>query len=381
MFALDRCARLHVAGTRAGSYFVCGVAGVVTGLLLVTLLAPYGSASAIAVVVGVVAALIGFIVAIKIFHILFGYERIVYYEMLAAVLACVAGAMLLVGEPVWPTAELLTLGLGAFLPWGRIGCLRVGCCHGRPWSGGIRYGGEHVAAGFTPYYENVRLFPIQLVDAVNGVAATCVATWTFLRPHGRAEVLIAYLVAYGLGRFFIELARGDDDRPYLVGLSEAQWFALGSHWTAAALVLSGRLHGAYYLPIAAVTTAAAAVVAVWWIAGGPNGVLRLRAPLLTAELYRALGELRRAADEIAVVDTPSGLRLSFREGEDGDHVAIHLALSRPGAPLSERAASRLAGQLSMLLGIEDPEALIPGRDGIHHLRGRVRSRAGGGEVS
>src|SRR5439155_22019386 len=72
----------------------------------------------------------------------------------------------LLGQPLLPYLDLTILGIGMFLACGRVGCLMVGCCHGRPHSWGVRYKQEHADAGFAPYYVGVRLFPIQAVESL-----------------------------------------------------------------------------------------------------------------------------------------------------------------------------------------------------------------------
>src|SRR5262249_61119424 len=93
-----------------------------------------------------------------------GQERIIYYPHEIAVSLAAAGLLWLTSEPLLPYLDITILGIGAFLACGRIGCLMVGCCHGRPSGWGIRYTPDHAAAGFTDYYVGVVLFPIQLVE-------------------------------------------------------------------------------------------------------------------------------------------------------------------------------------------------------------------------
>src|SRR5262249_26044314 len=114
---------------------------------------------------------------------------------------------------------------------GRLGCLSVGCCYGRPCRWGKRYRADHIQSGFAPWLEGVTLFPIQAVESlyVFGIA-TFGGFWLWQHPPA-GLVLEFCALAYAFGRFFLEFFRGDEARPYFLSFSEAQW--------ASALLLAG----------------------------------------------------------------------------------------------------------------------------------------------
>jgi phosphatidylglycerol:prolipoprotein diacylglycerol transferase len=60
--------------------------------------------------------------------------------------------------------------------------------------------------------------------------------WIYKRRRREGRTAGAYLVSYGLARFFLEFLRGDL-RPHLLGLSAAQCVGLGM--VAAGLILLG----------------------------------------------------------------------------------------------------------------------------------------------
>src|SRR5205814_352454 len=144
-------------------------------------------------------------------------------------------------RPVLPYLDVTILGIGAFLACGRVGCLMVGCCHGRPSAWGICYRDEHVGEGFAPYLIGVRLFPIQAIESLWVLLVVIVGAMFVLegRPPGTA---LAWLtIAYGAARFGFEFARGGADRPYTLGFSQAQWLSL---WLMLALIaaeVAGRI--------------------------------------------------------------------------------------------------------------------------------------------
>lgn len=367
---LDSCARLHLGpGQRLGSYFGCGVLGVLLGAALVVVLAGVEAAgvTARAAVIAVVAPQLGFLLAVKGVQVVTGQERIVMYEQALAALLVTAGALRMCGEPVGVGVELAMAGILAFLSVARVGCLRVGCCHGRPHRRGIRYGAAHAAAGFPRELVGVRLFPIQLCEAAAAGLITALAAVWIARPHMGGEVAARALGLYGVCRFGLELFRGDAARPVLCGLSEAQWTAVGLSWAlwwvAAQRGYAGAaLYGAAALVL---SLAAAGVAAAWrrW----PLSRWALSQAWRLAELAGALSQLAGAAGRgaaggagaIAVVELSAGLRLS------GDLAAGHLTLSGPG--LGEAGAQQVARQAALLLQRAGGRVQAGRTAGVYHV--------------
>lgn len=158
--------------------------------------------------------------------IITGEETIVYYHHEIAILILCSIALKLMNYPQLPYIDVTLLGIGTFLAFGRIGCFNVGCCHGRPGSFGYHYGAHHVEEGFTWYYKNVRLLPVQLIESVFVFSIVITGSFILFQHVLPGTVLILYTVVYGSFRFTIEFFRGDTERPYYKGLSEAQWTTL-----------------------------------------------------------------------------------------------------------------------------------------------------------
>lgn len=336
---LDGCARLHVGRRRWGSYRVLGALGYAGGLALVTTLeiatgVPLLDRVLIAIVPG-----IALFVGVKASEIAFGYERIVFYEKLLLTLGLSALALWIAGARVASGVDLVTLGVGTFLAFGRIGCFMVACCHGRPWRWGVRYTPEHADAGFPRRWVGRPLFPIQLADSLLSASAVAAGTVVFLRSPAPGAATGVYLCIYGAGRFMLELFRGDKNRPYWLGVSEAQWTAAATTWGVVA-VLGPRLP---QLAVAAAITAGAAALVVarrrlllprYW----------LTCPTHVEELHRLGSRLRATPDGAAAVTT-LGLRLSLRAlpgGELHDYVISH-----GRRPVSAATARALARQLGL----------------------------------
>lgn len=159
--------------------------------------------------------------------IITGEENIVYYHHEIGILAACAFILKTFGLPDLVFLDITILGIAVFLAFGRIGCFSVGCCHGRPANNGVVYGHEHVRSGFTKHYEGISLFPVQLLESgfVFGIAilGTYLLLFSTVAP---GTILIIYTIVYGFFRFVLEFFRGDPDRPYWHGFSEAQWTTL-----------------------------------------------------------------------------------------------------------------------------------------------------------
>jgi prolipoprotein diacylglyceryltransferase len=158
--------------------------------------------------------------------ILTGGETIVYYHHEISILINCSIVLKLLHLPVLNYLDITILGIATFLAFGRIGCFSVGCCHGKPAKKGVAYGHDHVKDGFPYYLESVILFPIQLVESAFVFLVIISGSIMLLQQAPPGTVLIFYTVIYGAFRFTIEFFRGDAERPYFKGLSEAQWTTL-----------------------------------------------------------------------------------------------------------------------------------------------------------
>lgn len=223
------------------TYQVCGYLGFGLAILLTMSLVVYLNLSPL--VMGAITLLtapvfFGLVMASK---IVTGEEQIVYYHHEIAVLLATTLLLRLLKQPVLPYLDITVLGIGLFLACGRIGCLMAGCCHGRPYRWGVSYRPEHAEAGFTPWYVGVRLFPIQAVESGLVLGVVLVGTILVMRGAAPGTALTWYTISYGVVRFVLEFWRGDPERPYFWGFSEAQWISLALMGLIAAAELSGAL--------------------------------------------------------------------------------------------------------------------------------------------
>jgi prolipoprotein diacylglyceryltransferase len=219
---------------RPSPYFVCGVLGYLAGLavsMAVALDAGMAWPGRLIVATVPVTALL---ISVRVSAVIVGSERLVFLENAIITAATTAIALVLAGERVVVGLDAMILGVGVFQIFGRVGCHLVGCCHGRPCRVGIRYGAAHARMGFPDALVGVRLAPVQLADsALNGLAVAAAAIAYGRPPETAGEATVVYALVYAVGRFALELLRGDS-RPHRAGLSEAQWTALAIAWAALA---------------------------------------------------------------------------------------------------------------------------------------------------
>jgi phosphatidylglycerol:prolipoprotein diacylglycerol transferase len=146
------------------------------------------------------------------------------------------------GLSLWTLADCFAPAVAFGLVFGRLGCLGAGCCHGRPadWPLGVEVPWSIV------YYR-----PGRLPEALLGVpvhptpiyeGALCLGLYAALSRYGRrwppGATALTFFGAYGLGRAFIELFRGDVMRGLWLGgwLSTSQIIGLVTGGMSLALV-------------------------------------------------------------------------------------------------------------------------------------------------
>ena len=138
-----------------------------------------------------------------------------------------------------PTLRILDAVCGSLpvgFAVGKIGCLLSGCCYGLPVSFGLRF--EPGSFCYRTQVDSGQIqpdarfalpvHPVQLYDIVFSI----VLYWllrTLQRRHRRpGVVLMTFLVAYSVYRFFIEFIRDDPNRHVFggTGLSDAQYIGI-----------------------------------------------------------------------------------------------------------------------------------------------------------
>jgi hypothetical protein len=223
------------------AFKVCGCIGLLLAILFSMMAGTHFGLSPWIMIGLILVAVLTFFVLVMGTKVITGEEKIVYYHHVIAVMLVSALMLRLLRQPVLPYLDVMILGIGLFLVCGRVGCLMVGCCHGRPNRWGVCYRHEHAMAGFTPYFVGVKLFPIQAVESLWVFGIVIVGSTLILNGHRPGEALAWYVVTYGLGRFCIEFGRCDPERPYYLGFSQAQWISFflmtGVSWAETVSIL------------------------------------------------------------------------------------------------------------------------------------------------
>jgi hypothetical protein len=155
--------------------------------------------------------------------IITGKENMVYFRHEIFILLFCTIILWSIGQPIKPVLDATVLCIGTGLFFGRIGCYNAGCCHGRPCKIGVKYSQQHISSGFPLYLKGVKIFPITLIESFFVGIIILVSVWFILNNYPAGTILIWYTVSYGFSRFILEFFRGDTERPYWYGFSEAQW--------------------------------------------------------------------------------------------------------------------------------------------------------------
>lgn len=232
---------VHLLNKKINSFHFFGIIGFLASAILGAYLCYALNLSWLVLISLVFTGAITFFALVFIVKILTGEENIVYYHHEIGILLMDTLVLKLLGAPVLVYLDICLLGVAAFLAFGRIGCFSVGCCHGIPSENGIKYGLEHVHAGFTAHYKDVILLPVQLIESVFVFFITILGTVLVLQEALPGTVLILYTIVYGAFRFILEFFRGDPERPYWKGFSEAQWTTLGLFLLSVVLSFLGYL--------------------------------------------------------------------------------------------------------------------------------------------
>ena len=116
-----------------------------------------------------------------------------------------------------PYVDIGACAIPLFHFFGRIGCFLSGCCYGIESSFGFVYHHALDAA-----INDVMRFPIQLVEALFNLLLFLVLLRLLKEKKLQGKLLLVYLIAYPIFRFFAEFLRGDGIRGFVGPLSTSQ---------------------------------------------------------------------------------------------------------------------------------------------------------------
>ncbi|MCI0397887.1 MAG: prolipoprotein diacylglyceryl transferase [Chloroflexi bacterium] len=371
---------VHLFHLTRSAFLIFGYVGLALAVLVSMLLVMFQGLSIWIMLAIVVTAVATFLALVMLTKIITGEEYIVCYHQQIAVTLVTAGLLGLLHQPILPYLDATMLGVGLFIACGRVGCLMVGCCHGRPHSWGVCYRQEHADAGFPAYLAGVRLFPIQAVESGWLFASVVVGSFLVLAGRLPGEALAWYALAYSGGRFCVEFFRGDAVRLYLWGFSEAQWTSL----LVMVAVLGAEAGGILpFQPWHAAVVAGFVLVAT---AVALNRRLRKTArhrllhPHHVREVAEIIGQAtapgtragvasgdRATPITLDIYSTSQGIRISASAIHGPAGPISHYALSLESGTMSQEVASLLARLIIRLRHSGQASELIAGNQGVFHL--------------
>ncbi len=350
---------------------ICGYVGLALGILLTMTLATHLELSLWVMAELVLTAVLTFLALAMVTKIITGEENLIYYHHEIAVMVVAAWLLKLLHQPVLAYLDLIILGMGTFLVFGRVGCLMVGCCHGRPHGWGVCYTREHKEAGFTPYLVNVRLFPIQLLESLIVLFVVIVGTGMVLRTSYRpGEALTWYVIFYGATRFYFEFLRGDLDRPYIAGFSEAQWTSIVLMTLTMWAEWNGTLPFHFWHGGVTAIVALAMIVVSLRQSHQSSMSSRILHPYHIKEVAEAIEGVSAGNPPttcIPVCCTSIGVRISQGRIEQEDNRVSHYSLSCSNCCMSEKTAKTLAVLILKLRHPLDSAKIVRGRKGVFHV--------------
>lgn len=342
------CPEVHLFHLIRSSYLVCGYIGVLLAVLLATSLVTFLGLSPWVMAAIVLVAVLTFLGLVMATKIITGEEKIIYYHHEIAVLVSTSVLLRLLHEPILPYLGVTLLGIGMFLACGRIGCLMVGCCHGKPHCWGVCYGAEHAAAGFPDYFVGVRLFPIQLIESIWVFGVVIIGTVLIANGRSPGESLAWYIIAYDSGRFCFEFMRGDAARPYRWGFSEPQWTSL----LLMCPIIWAELSGVLPLHLWHISAMGGMVLAMISISLSRHSRKTAKHQLLHPRHIREVAEAVDLVSSLAFQQTTPPERKPACK-------AIHLACTSLGIQISAGKIKDVAGQIDYFTFSSQPNTMTP----------------------
>lgn len=360
--------RAHTFRHTLSGFRICAYVGLFASASLCVLLVVQLRLSLWMVPVLALCAGVSFAVLAMATKILVGAEKLVFYHQTIFILIVCGIGLWLMGQPVVPYLDVLVLSIGAFHVSARIGCLLASCCHGKPSRYGVCYQAALTRNGFPSYLVGVRLFPIQLVESLWVLGITIIGTALVLNGSRPGEALAWYILAYAIGRFFFEFMRGDAERPYLWGFSEAQWTSLVLVYALILIELAGMFafQLSHVIGAAIITATMVGLIVKRKLSDGDTHKLLLPAHIKELALAIAANRETNGSGKVKVRCTSLGLRISTSHIKTGKQDIDLYTLSLTKSELTATTARRLADLVLRLRPAVSNE-LIRGKHGVFHL--------------
>lgn len=128
--------------------------------------------------------------------------------------------------PILPMLDVMAIVTCIVHGFGRIGCFMSGCCHGKPTDSFLSVIFTNPVCQAEPL--NTPLHPTQLYESAFIFSLMGLLLWYKNRKKFDGQLFLIYLIAYSIGRSFLEILRGDEERGLLIQdvLSHSQFISL-----------------------------------------------------------------------------------------------------------------------------------------------------------
>lgn len=132
------------------------------------------------------------------------------------------------GVPSLLGLDLIALVVALMIGIGRWGCFASGCCWGTPsdlpWAVTFPEAARRIHAGLPA----VPLHPTQIYLSLNSLAILGILALAYRRKRFHGQIMMLYLMLYGVTRFLIEYVRGDAIRRFVIEgvLSTSQFLSI-----------------------------------------------------------------------------------------------------------------------------------------------------------
>lgn len=128
--------------------------------------------------------------------------------------------------PTLPMLDVMAIVTCIVHGFGRIGCFMSGCCHGQPTDSFLSVIFTNPVCQAKPL--NTPLHPTQLYESAFIFSLMATLLWIKSRKKFDGQLFLIYLIVYSIGRSFLEMLRGDEERGFLIQdvLSHSQFISL-----------------------------------------------------------------------------------------------------------------------------------------------------------
>lgn len=159
----------------------------------------------------------------------FGSGFVVYGGLITGILAPIVYLKLIKKESFLDKLDLAVASIALAQGVGRIGCLLAGCCYGQEIPDGAWYSFIGITFAGVEGCEapaGVSLIPTQIISAVGDFLLCGFLIFYARRERFRGETSVFYILLYAVGRFFVEMLRGDEIRGFVGPFSTSQFVSI-----------------------------------------------------------------------------------------------------------------------------------------------------------